>query len=70
MFECTAKVYKFHGIRLPGISFSCDPVADEIQRTNMAKVGGPVREDGKRLKPPGWQPPDIEGELKKQGWQP
>jgi predicted HAD superfamily Cof-like phosphohydrolase len=44
------------------------PVAEEIQRSNMAKVGGPVREDGKRLKPPGWTPPDIEGVLKKQGW--
>lgn len=30
-----------------------------VQKANMAKVGGPVREDGKRLKPEGWQPPDI-----------
>lgn len=35
------------------------PFWDEVHRTNMLKVGGPVREDGKRLKPDGWQPPDI-----------
>lgn len=31
----------------------------EVHRTNMAKKDGPVREDGKVLKPEGWQPPDI-----------
>jgi predicted HAD superfamily Cof-like phosphohydrolase len=35
------------------------PFWDEVHRTNMAKAGGPVREDGKRLKPEGWQPPDL-----------
>jgi predicted HAD superfamily Cof-like phosphohydrolase len=43
------------------------PVWDEVQRSNMAKVGGEVRADGKRLKPPGWTPPDIMGVLAKQG---
>lgn len=38
-------------------------VWDEVQKANMAKAGGPVREDGKRLKPEGWQPPNIEGVL-------
>lgn len=42
------------------------PFWDEVHRTNMAKVGGPVREDGKRLKPDGWTPPDIKGVL--MGW--
>ena len=32
---------------------------DEVHRTNMAKVGGATREDGKTLKPPGWKPPRI-----------
>jgi hypothetical protein len=32
----------------------------------MAKVGGPVRPDGKKLKPEGWQPPDIAGILRAQ----
>ena len=39
------------------------PFWDEVHRTNMAKAGGPVRADGKRLKPEGWQPPDIAGVL-------
>ena len=42
------------------------PVWDEVHRANMAKVGGPVREDGKRLKPPGWTPPNIAEVLAKQ----
>lgn len=42
------------------------PVWDEIWRTNMAKKDGPIREDGKRLKPEGWQPPDIKAILDKQ----
>lgn len=42
------------------------PVLDEVHRANMAKFGGPVREDGKRLKPAGWTPPDIAGVLAEQ----
>lgn len=36
-----------------------EPFFDEVHRSNMAKVGGPVRADGKRLKPEGWEPPRI-----------
>lgn len=36
-----------------------EPYFEEVHRTNMAKVGGPIREDGKRLKPEGWTPPRI-----------
>lgn len=36
-----------------------EPFWDEVHRTNMAKQGGPVRADGKRLKPEGWKPPRI-----------
>lgn len=43
-----------------------EPFADEVHRSNMAKVGGEVRADGKRLKPPGWTPPDIAGVLREQ----
>lgn len=35
-------------------------VWDEVQRANMDKASGPVRQDGKRLKPEGWQPPRVE----------
>ncbi len=44
------------------------PIAKAVYQTNMAKLDGPIREDGKQLKPEGWQPPDIEGELRRQGW--
>ncbi|WP_406698535.1 hypothetical protein V5E97_06600 [Singulisphaera sp. Ch08] len=43
------------------VAFGIDlrPVWDEVHGSNMAKAGGEKREDGKRLKPPGWTPPDI-----------
>lgn len=44
------------------------PIAVLVHASNMAKEGGTLREDGKVLKPEGWQPPDIEGELCRQGW--
>jgi predicted HAD superfamily Cof-like phosphohydrolase len=44
------------------------PIADAIHAANMAKASGPVRPDGKQLKPEGWTAPDIAGELEKQGW--
>jgi len=37
------------------------PVWDAVHAANMAKLGGPVRQDGKRMKPPGWTPPDVAG---------
>lgn len=41
-------------------------VLEEVHRANMAKVTGPVRADGKRLKPEGWTPPDVAGVLARQ----
>lgn len=51
-----------------GIPF--DECWKEVQRTNMAKTdpktGGPIyREDGKLLKPEGWEPPDLKSILKR-----
>lgn len=43
------------------------PIWNEVHRTNMAKVGGETRADGKRLKPKGWLPPDIKSILIEQG---
>lgn len=34
-------------------------VFDEVHRSNMSKVGGGKREDGKILKGPNYSPPDI-----------
>lgn len=50
------------------LEFGIDSAAvlAEVHRANMAKVGGPVREDGKILKPEGWKPPDIAGVLARQ----
>jgi predicted HAD superfamily Cof-like phosphohydrolase len=50
------------------VSYGIDlrPIWDEVQRTNMEKVGGTKREDGKILKPEGWKPPDVAGLLEKQ----
>lgn len=49
------------------------PVAAEVHRSNMAKLGPdgrPIkRADGKTVKPPSWTPPDIEGVLRAQGWE-
>lgn len=45
------------------------PVAREVHRTNMAKVGGVIVE-GKLMKPAGWKPPDIAEVLRAQGWKP
>jgi len=40
-----------------------DPFWDEVQKANAAKGDGPIDEYGKRRKPEGWTPPDIEGVL-------
>jgi predicted HAD superfamily Cof-like phosphohydrolase len=66
---CADLDYVVEGTRL---AFGIDggPVAAEVQRSNMAKAGGPVRADGKRLKPPDWTAPDIAGVLRRQGWRP
>jgi predicted HAD superfamily Cof-like phosphohydrolase len=46
-----------------------DKVFEEVHRSNMAKLvdGKPIyRDDGKVLKPEGWQPPDIKSILEAQ----
>jgi predicted HAD superfamily Cof-like phosphohydrolase/predicted RNase H-like HicB family nuclease len=59
--------YVVEGTRL---EFGVDggPIAAEVHRANMTKVGGPKDADGKQLKPPGWTPPNVLGELEKQGY--
>jgi len=50
------------------VSYGIDmrPVWDLVHESNMKKIGGGKREDGKTLKPKGWAPPDIEGEIRRQ----
>jgi len=52
-------------IGFKGLGIDLMPFYEEVHRTNMAKLGGPKREDGKQLKPPGWEPPRI-GEILKE----
>ena len=44
------------------VSYGIDmePVFQEVQRSNMSKVGGYKREDGKWIKPAAYSPADIE----------
>jgi len=42
------------------------PIFDEVHRANLAKKGGTKREDGKTLKPEGWRPPDVAGQIELQ----
>lgn len=44
------------------------PVWAAVHAANMTKASGPVRADGKRLKPEGFRPPDVAGLLREQGW--
>lgn len=48
------------------------PFLHEVDESNLRKFGpgGYRREDGKWIKPPDWQPPNITGILKEQGWTP
>ncbi|MCH8805976.1 MAG: nucleoside triphosphate pyrophosphohydrolase family protein [Planctomycetes bacterium] len=46
-----------------------EPVFQEVQRSNMSKDGGKDA-GGKILKGPSFRPPDILGELRKQGYDP
>lgn len=54
------------------IAFGVDgkPIADEVHRSNLTKIGGTRREDGKWVKPDSYSPADVRGELEKQGWKP
>lgn len=43
-----------------------DPVWDAVHQSNMQKVGGSNREDGKIMKPEGWREPDVRSILMNQ----
>ncbi len=58
--------YVVEGTRLE-FGINGKPIAKLVHDANMAKLGGDKRGDGKVLKPDGWQPADIAGELRRQG---
>ena len=43
-----------------------DGVFRELHRANMHKISGPRREDGKQMKPPGFEPADVRAEISRQ----
>lgn len=59
--------YVIEGTRLH-FGVNGEPIEREVHRANMTKGAGPRRADGKRLKPAGFKPPDVAGELRRQGW--
>lgn len=64
--ELTDLLYVTYGA-LTTLGIDADAVFAEVHRANMAKLGGPRREDGKLLKPGGWQPADVRGVIEGQG---
>ena len=42
-----------------------DPAFNEVHRSNMTKVNGHMREDGKWMKPDDWEPPNLEEVIEK-----
>lgn len=52
-------IYVCYGAALE-FGIDLDAFFREVHRTNMRKIGGVIREDGKILKPEGWKPPNIE----------
>ncbi len=65
---CADLAYVVEGTNLE-FGINGDEIMAEVHRANMTKAGGGKDEHGKAIKPPGWTPPDIEGVLRKQGWQ-
>ncbi len=51
---------------LAALGVDADAVFAAIHDANMRKLEGPKREDGKQLKPEGWQPADIKAVIASQ----
>lgn len=63
--------YVVEGTRLE-FGIDGDPLFETVHAANMRKFGPGSwkRDDGKQMKPPDWQPPDIAQALVNQGWDP
>ncbi|MDO4263440.1 MAG: hypothetical protein Q4C67_04510 [Deinococcus sp.] len=62
--ELTDLLYVTYGTL---VQLGIDPAATfaAVHQANLGKVGGPLRADGKLLKPPGWQPADVRSVLER-----
>ena len=63
--ELADLLYVVYGA-IESFGIDADAVFREVHRANLQKAGGPRREDGKILKPPGWQPADVKSIIEKQ----
>lgn len=62
--ELTDLLYVTYGTLLQ-LGVNPDATFAAVHAANLAKVGGPLREDGKLLKPEGWQPADVRTVLRR-----
>lgn len=62
--ECADLAYVTEGT-LVQAGLPAEEVWRVVHESNMAKAGGPRRDDGKLLKPDRWTPPDVAGVLAK-----
>ncbi len=63
--ELADLLYVVYGA-IESFGIDADAVFGEVHRANLQKAGGPRREDGKILKPPGWQPANVKAVIDKQ----
>ena len=63
--ELADLLYVVYGTAV-SLGIDMEPVFQEVHRSNMSKVGGFKREDGKWVKPPTYSPAKIEPLLNKQ----
>ena len=63
--ELADLLYVVYGTAV-SLGIDMEPVFKEVHRSNMSKVGGYKREDGKWVKPPTYSPANLEPILKAQ----
>lgn len=63
--ELADLLYVVYGTAV-SLGIDMEPVFKEVHRSNMSKVGGHKREDGKWVKPPTYSPASLEAILETQ----
>ena len=64
--ELADLLYVVYGTAV-SLGIDMEPVFKEVHRSNMSKVGGHKREDGKWVKPPTYSPASLDGIIQAQG---